>query len=355
LVAGSLLLAGCGGRGGPPEGKDTSTSGTQAKPALTVTAAAVRSAEVPRTVLASGAVHPWQEVIVGAEVGGYRVAEVLVDVGSVVRKGQVLVRLSTDMLNADVASRRAALRSAEARALNAAAALRRGKAVSASGALSAADLDRLEAEEVAAQAQVETSRSDLAMAELRLRYTQVIAPDDGVITARTVSVGQIAQAGGEMLRLLRQSRVEWRAEVPEAVMPQLRAGQPVTINTAAGQSIAGTVRTVAPTVQASNRTGLVYVDITRGEARPGMFARGTIETGRGAATLAPAASLVVRDGYGYLFVLGQGDVVQRRSVQSGSVHGDEVEILSGVQPGERVVVKGAGFLQDGDLVAVAQD
>lgn len=355
LLAGSALLAlaACGGRPGAGKpGGDAAAAA--AKPALTVTVAQVRSAEVAQTVLASGAIHPWQDVIISAEVGGYRVAEVLVDVGSTVRKGQVLVRLATDMLNADVASRRAALRSADARALNAAAALRRGETVSASGALSAADLDRLRADEVAAQAQVETARSDLAMAELRLRYTQVLAPDDGVVTARTVSVGQIAQAGTEMLRLLRQSRVEWRAEVPESQMGRLHSGQQVSLRSAAGDAIAGTVRTVAPTVQTNNRTGLVYVDITRGSARPGMFARGTIEVGRGPAALAPAAALVVQDGYSYLFLLGPDNKVQRRAVQTGDVHGNEVVIREGVSPGDTVIVKGAGFLQDGDLVAVSK-
>ena len=98
-----------------------------------------------------------------------------------------------------------------------------------------------------------------------------------MVTSRTVSVGQVAQAGAEMLRLLRQGRVEWRAEVPEAQLGLIKTGQSVSISSADGTLFAGKVRTVAPTVQTGNRTALIYADITSGTARPGMFARGTID------------------------------------------------------------------------------
>ena len=221
-----------------------------------------------------------------------------------------------------------------------------------SGALSQANLDTLQADQLATAAAVETARADVAMVELRLRYTQVTAPDDGTITSRTVSVGQIAQTGGEMLRLLRLGRIEWRAEVPEAQLMTLSTGLPVRIVTADGKAVQGKVRTIAPTVQTGNRTALVYADITGGQARPGMFARGEIETGTSEAMLVPVASLVVQDGYSYLFVLGDKDLVQRRLVHTGVVYGQDVEVLDGVKAGERVVVKGAGFLKDGDKVRI---
>jgi len=303
-------------------------------------------------VPATGTIYPWQEVIIAAEVGGYRVADVLVDVGTRVAKGQPLVRLSGDMLKADLDSKRAALRSAEAAEINASAALHRGEMVSTSGALSAADLDRLKSEQVAAQARVETARVDVSTSELRARYGTVTAPDSGVITARTVSVGQIAQAGAEMLRMLRQNRVEWRAEVPEAQLARIKVGQSATLLAVDGTTLNGKVRAVAPTVQTSNRTGLVYVDIVGGVARPGMFARGEIASGKGPAMLLPVSSVVMQDGYSYVFVLKDRNVVERRLVQQVGVHGDAMEIASGVAVGEIVAVKGAGFLKDGDTVTV---
>jgi len=292
-------------------------------------------------------------VVIGAEVGGYRVAEVLVDVGSRVQKGQPLVRLSTDMLEADLNSRRAALRSAEAAEINAAAALRRGESVVTAGALSAADLDRLKADHVAAQARVDSARSDVTTAELRLRYGTVTAPDSGTVTARTVSVGQIAQAGAEMLRMLRQDRVEWRAEIPEAQLAHVKAGQAAAVTTADGSRLMGRVRAVAPTIQPTTRIGLAYVDITGGNARAGMFARGTIAVGTGPGLLVPVASVVTQDGYNYVFVVQSDNRVERRRVTQAGVFGANIEIADGLTAGEVIAVKGAGFLKDGDPVSVA--
>ncbi len=323
--------------------------------ALTITTTAVSSEQLVRTIPATGSIYPWQEVIIGAEVGGYRVAEVLVDVGTHVKKDQPLVKLSSDMLEADLASRRAAMRSAQANESNAAAALKRGQSVVKSGALSAADLDKLNAEQVAAQAQVDTATTDVATSELRLRYATVRAPDAGTVTSRTVSVGQIAQAGSEMLRMLRQDRIEWRAEVPEAQLALIKAGQTVDVTAADGSVLKGRVRTVAPTIQTINRTGLVYVDITGGTARAGMFARGDIAAGRGPGLLVPVASVVVQDGYSYVFVLKGKNTVERRRVQQAGVHGDSLEIADGLVAGDVVAVKGAGFLKDGDTVAVASE
>ena len=312
----------------------------------------MKSEDIVRTVPATGSIYPWQEVIIGAEVGGYRVAEVLVDVGTRVAKGQPLVRLAGDMLQADLDSKRAALRSAQASEVNAAAALRRGEQVQTSGALSAADLDKLKADHIAAQARVETARADLTTSELRARYGTVTAPDSGVITSRTVSVGQIAQAGTEMLRMLRQNRVEWRAEVPEAQLSRIKVGQAATITAVDGSVLKGRVRAVAPTVQTTNRTGLVYVDIIGEGARPGMFARGQIDVGKGPALLLPVSSVVMQDGYSYVFVLKGKAMVERRRVQQVGVHGDDMEIADGVTAGEVIAVKGAGFLKDGDTVTV---
>jgi HlyD family secretion protein len=350
----AAVLSGCNRKGDADDKKTQSKAPPVAS--MTVTTTKVNAEEVVRAVPATGSIFPWQEVIISAEVGGYRVSEVLVDVGTRVQKGQVLLRMAGDMLKADLDSKRAALRSAEAADANAAAALRRGQSVSTSGALSAADLDRLKADGVAATAKVETARADLTTSELRSRYAAVTAPDSGTVTSRTVSVGQIAQAGTEMLRMLRQNRVEWRAEVPESQLSRIKTGQNVRVTAVDGTVLKGKVRAVAPTVQASNRTGLVYVDITGGgDARPGMFARGEIDAEKGMALLLPVASVVMQDGYAYVFVLKDKNVVERRHVEQVGVRGDNMEISEGVAAGEVVAVKGAGFLKDGDTVAVASE
>ncbi len=319
---------------------------------LSVTAVELQTRDVSRGITANGSVHPWQEIIIGPEVGGYRVARVNVDVGDKVRRDQELVRLSDVMLASDVSSKRANQQSAEAALANAAAALRRAQSLSTSGALSQADLDKLLSEQLAAKAQVEVARADLEAAELRLRYTHVTAPDDGVISVRTVAVGQIASVGGEMLRMVRQGRVEWRAEIPEARLREIKAGQLVKLTTADGSILDGKVRMVSPTIDSSTRAGLVYVDIASANARAGMFARGEILLENQQAQLAPIASVVIQDGYSYVFVVTDQQTVQRRRVETGMVKDNAIEIVAGIQRGERVVDKGAGFLKDGDRVNV---
>lgn len=321
--------------------------------AQAVTAQTLETVQVARGVTANGTVYAWEEIIVGPEVGGYRVAAVNVEVGDRVRKGAQLVQLSEDMLAAEVASKRANLEQARASLENSVAAYRRAQSLSGSGVLSQSDLDKLRTEELAARARVEVAKAELHSAELRLRHTRVTAPDDGVISARSVNVGQVAQVGTEMLRVLRQGRVEWRAEIPESRIREIRVGQTVKLTTADGTHLDGKVRAMAPTIESSTRAGLVYVDIpSTGAARPGMFARGEILLERSAASMAPLSSIVTQDGYTYVFVVTEQQVVARRRVETGAVRDKQIEIVSGVQPGERIVDKGAGFLKDGDPVRV---
>ena len=321
--------------------------------AQAVTAKTLETMQVPRGVTANGTVQAWQEIVIGPEVGGYLVAAVNVDVGDRVRKGQPLVQLSEDLLAAEVASKRANLEQAQASLANAAAAYRRAHSLSGSGALSQSDMDKLRSEELAARARVEVTKAELQTSDLRLRHTRVTAPDDGVISARSVNVGQVAQVGGEMLRLLRKGRVEWRAEIPESRMREIRVGQSVKLTTADGAQLEGKVRAIAPTVESSTRAGLVYVDLpANGGARPGMFARGEILLGQAAASMAALSSVVTQDGYAYVFVVDDQQLVARRRVETGAVRGTQIEIVSGVEPGERIVDKGAGFLKDGDRVRV---
>jgi HlyD family secretion protein len=312
-----------------------------------------RSEPFARTVVATGSVYAWQEAVIGPEVGGYRVAEVRVDVGDKVRKGQELVRLADEMVAAELASKKAAKAQADAQLITASSNLRRAESLDGSGAVSAQERERLKSEDLAARARVEATVSDVTASELKLRYTRVVAPDEGVITSRTVVVGQIAQAGGEMLRLLRQGRVEWRAEVPEARMREVKVGQSAKVTTADGTELVGTVRTVAPTVQSGTRTGLVYVDLPKPEgARPGMFARGEIEVSKSNAATLPLASVVVRDGFSYVFVVNDKQGVERRRIQTGTVRNGRVEILTGLTSNDRVVERGAGFLKEGDTIRV---
>ena len=306
-----------------------------------------------RKLVATGSIFAWQEVIIAPEVGGYQVATMKVEIGDRVKKNQELATLSSGILESQVTIAEASVKQAEASLANARAAQGRGEQMSASGNFARADLDTLRSNAIAAEAALATAQANLDAAQLRLRYTHVRAPDDGVITARSAVVGQVVQAGTEMMRLLRQGRVEWRAEVPEADLRTVKAGQDVSIMTSEGVELSGKVRSVAPTVQSGNRTGLVYVDLpARSGARPGMFARGEIETGSAPALMVPLASILVQDGYSYVFQIGADGTVRRLRVQTGVIQDSQVEITSGLKGGERLVASGVAFLSDGQRVEV---
>lgn len=324
-----------------------------ARPALTVTVVTPEPREMPLAVVANGSVFAWQEAAVGAEGGGWRLAEVRVNVGDRVRKGDVLAVFASELAEADLAQARAAVAEAEAALAEAAANARRARDLEATGALSAQQIQQYMTAERTAAARLEAQRAVARVQQLRLAQTRVLAPDAGVISARNATVGAVVPAGQELFRLIRQGRLEWRAEVAATDLARLRPGVRARLLPSGGEAIEGTVRMVAPTVDPATRNGLVYVDLPApAGARPGMFARGEFETGRSSGLTLPQTAVLLRDGFSVVFRVGADGKVAQTKVNTGRRVGDRVEIVSGLEAGARVVASGVGFLADGDLVKV---
>jgi RND family efflux transporter MFP subunit len=332
---------------------DKASAATAPRPALTVTVTTPLRATVATGVAANGNVAPWQEAIVGAEANGMRLAEVRVNVGDNVRKGQVLATFDSQMVNADLAQSRAAVAEAEAMLAEAAANAQRARDLQPSGALSAQQVAQLLTAERTAQARLEAVKAAQQVQQLRLQQAQVLAPDSGVISARSATVGAVVPAGSELFRLIRQSRLEWRGEVAATELAQIKPGQKVTVN-GGGAAVTGTVRMVAPTVDAATRNALVYVDLpdTAGRLKAGMFARGEFATGSSTALTLPQTAVLLRDGFSYVFTVAADGRVSQGKVSTGRRSGDRVEILQGLDEKARVVASGGGFLADGDTVRV---
>lgn len=324
------------------------------KPALTVKRAVVQQAAWPQTLAGTGSIAAWQEVIVGAEIGGQRLQLLMVDVGDRVKKGQVLAKLSPGTLEADLAASKAALLEAEASAREAGQTAQRVKTLQGSEALSPQAIDQALAADAAAQARVAAAKARVQADSLRLSYTQITAPDDGVINARIATPGALVQPGQELFRLQRGGRLEWRAEVPGAELAQLKAGQLVRVQPSGAPPVEGRIRRVAPQIDAQTRNGLVYVDLKGNEAlRAGLFARGDFVLGEAQALTLPQSAVLLRDGFSYVFRI-DGAKVRQTKVQVGRRSGDRVEVRSGLTAGAAVVESGVGFLADGDTVRVAQ-
>ncbi|MDM0012161.1 efflux RND transporter periplasmic adaptor subunit [Variovorax sp. J22P168] len=344
-------------RGKSSDAPDKKTEAA-ARPSLTVTVAKPESTELTVTLPANGNVAAWQEASVGSESNALKLAEVRVNVGDVVKKGQVLATFSTDSVQADVAQARASLAEARATAADATGTAARARTLQATGAMSQQQINQYQTAEQTAKARVEAAEAVLSAQQVRGRNTTVVAPDDGVISSRTATVGSVVAAGTELFRLIRQGRLEWRAEVTSAELGRIAAGTPAVITTASGAQVKGTVRSIAPTVDPQTRAALVYVDIPNAlqntGLKAGMFARGDFQLGRSSASTVPQASVVPRDGFNYLLLLQPDNRVAQLKVETGRRVGDRVEITTPLPADARVVVQGAGFLNDGDLVRVVE-
>jgi HlyD family secretion protein len=326
-----------------------------ARNALTVQATTPQKSEWPLKLQAAGSVGPWQEAVIGAETAGLRLTEVRAAVGDRVKRGQLLARLSSETLAAELAQTKAAQAEAEALLAEATAQADRGRQLATSGAYSQAQLTQMFTAERTAKARVESARARVKADEVRLAQTRIVAPDDGVISARWATEGAMAQPGQELFRLIRRERLEWRAEVPAADMVRLKPGLEATVTTASGQAVKGKVRIVGPVVDAQTRNGLVYVDLNPGsDARPGMFVRGEFAFGSSPGLTLPQSAVLLRDGFSYVHRLGADGKVTLTKVGVGRRVGDRVEITSGLAADARVVASGGAFLADGDTVKVVQ-
>lgn len=322
------------------------------KPALTVTVDKPQQGALDLQLTANGNIAAWQEAIIGTEADGLRLAEVLVNVGDPVKKGQVLATFATETVTADLAQIKANVAEAEANALEAKTNADRARSVT-TGALSAQQLTQYFAAEKTAKAKLLAQQAAVKVQELRLLKTKVLAPDSGVISSRTATLGAVLPKGQELFRLIRQSRLEWRAEVSAADLSRLPIGTTANIKTANDSAIKGKVRMIAPTVDPKTRLGLVYVDIpTSADFKAGMFTKGSFELGHSNAFTVQQQAVVVRDGFNYIFCLGPNNRVAQVKVQVGRRSGEQVEILAGLAANALFVVTGAGFLNDGDLVKV---
>jgi HlyD family secretion protein len=342
----TAFLAGCGES--PPDTE------TQTKAALTVELVSPVASDWPEWIEAVGSIAPWQESVIGAEVGDLRIEEVLVDVGDVVTKGQLLARFKGDTPAADLSMAQAAVAQWEASAALAHDKAIRARRLGSVGTISQEDLLQYESDEKTTAAQLASAKAQLQIQQLRVFHVEVRAPDDGVISSRSATVGTVANLGTELFRMIRQGRLEWRAAVPSDHVARITPRQPVTLTPDRDSAITGVVRQVSPVVDSGTLNGTVYVDLhdPRG-LRAGMFISGKLLFPVRPALHVPESALVFRDGYQYLMKVEVTNRVRQIKVTTGRRTDQAVEILgSGVTTTDRIVRSGGSFLNEGDHVRV---
>ncbi|MDY0980650.1 MULTISPECIES: efflux RND transporter periplasmic adaptor subunit [Stenotrophomonas] len=344
------LVTACGGKDEKAEAEAAAASS-----ALPVSLATVQQQTMARTVLVSGPVSAYEEMQLGVEISGQRVTALPVDVGQWVKQGQVLLQLDHRTLDSELAQADASLKQAQAAQDLARMNYERSAKLAAQQLISESSLDELRANRINAEAQTATARAARDAAKLRRDFADLRAPADGLISKRLVQPGQVVSGGTELLRLIRDGRLEWRAELPEDQLTGVAVGNTVELPYA-GAVVTGRIRAVTPGVDAQTRTGTLYADLPEpGTLKPGVYVEGRIVTGEGPVLTLPTAAIVQRDGHSYVFTVNDKQQAARLRVRTGQAVQGRTAILEGVKAGDRVVVDGAGFLGEGDRVRVVAD
>ncbi|HVF23068.1 MAG TPA: efflux RND transporter periplasmic adaptor subunit [Pyrinomonadaceae bacterium] len=405
LIAAGVFLSSCGGSRANSRKEETPAEAAANAPVDVTTAAAIRR-DLPRFFEATGSLAGDQQTDVAPQTSG-KVVAVGVDIGSFVRRGQMLVKiddaelkLRVDQAVAQVEQAKANVRQAEekiglrpgqkfdpTRVSEVAAAkvtfdlaernFRRAEKLIESGDVSRSfydeqrarrDQSREQYEVALAQARqnyaaVEVARtnvanteSQLALARKNLSYAIIPAPIDGFVSERTADLGEYVSPQQKVATIVRTNPLRIRIDIPEQSISEVKVGQSVSVTTSAwpDKNFAGRVARIAPNVSAQSRTLSVEAEIENGSGalKPGQFATVRILQERSdPAVLVPARAVVTEAGVSRVFVIKDGRAEQR-VVQTGQTEADLIEVKNGVAADEQVATSGLERLSDG--VAVKQ-
>jgi RND family efflux transporter MFP subunit len=404
LAAVGVFIASCGGSKANVRKEETAANSQPV--VVEVTTAAAIKRDLPRFFEATGSLAGDQQTDVAPQTAG-KVVAVGVDIGSQVRRGQMLVRLDdaelklrVDQAAAQVEQAKAAVRQAEEkiglrpgqafdpnRVAEVAAArvtlelaeknLVRAEKLIESGDVSRSFYDEQRARrdqlkeqyEVAlaqarqnfagvdvARTNVANAQAQLALARKNLSYAVIPAPIDGYVAERTADLGEYVSPQQKVVTLVRTNPLRIRIDIPEQAIPEVRQGQSVSITTSAwpDRNFSGRVARIAPNVSATSRTLTVEAEIenSNGVLKPGQFATVRILQERAEpAVLVPARAVVTDAGVSRVYVIKNGHAEQRL-VQTGQTEGDLIEIKNGIAADELIATSNMEQLSDG--IAVKQ-
>lgn len=330
-------LAACGPRDEPVQPAGTSA----ALPAIQAAIVEVRNVSVPLRVEVTGQVASVTQATLSSQIQA-AVKEVRVREGTSVKKAETLVLLDDRDLRADLAR-------AEAEADNAKAHLKRMRDLFTQDSVARQELEN-------AERTFKVAEANRAAARTRVSYTVVTAPFNGLVTEKLIHAGELASPGRPLLRLEDPQHLRLEVTVAEGDLKSLSRGDqvPVTIDALAGQSLAGSVAQILPTGDPATHTVLVKIDLpSTSGLTAGMFGRMQLDKGTGRTLVVPRTSVIERGDLTGVYVVGSDSLAHLRWAKLGRAVGDQVEVLSGLNQGERVLVQGSQG-SDGARVEIAQ-
>jgi RND family efflux transporter MFP subunit len=366
---------------------DRQQSKTDAAPAAPVVE--VQRGQLANTLQVAGEFIPYQEVELHAKVAGY-IKQINVDIGDRVKAGQVLATLDIPELEAQVQGASAGVRQTREQITRAKSEVQQAQAnydalhaeserlqqasKAQPGLIAQQELDDARAKDQSAAAQIDAAKSALSATEQQLGvsqadqlhyssladYSRITAPFTGVVTWRYADTGALIQAGtsnaGSMpvVKLAQVDVLRLRLPVPEALAPFVHIGDTAQIEVQAlNKSFSGTVKRDTDALDPSTRTMQVEIDVPnpKGELQPGMYAQVTLDVKRaGNALVVPIQSVDESGSQPTVMLVDGSNHVQKRAVQVGISTANRIEILSGLEAGDRIVATNLSSYQPGELV-----
>ena len=349
--------------------------------ALSVSVSRAQLRPLRETLLVTGTLVAREELLVGAQLDGVRIVDIVHEVGDQVAAGALLARLDRETLDAQLAQTQASLTRADASIAQARSVisealasqteadnnLARAQRLRSSGTLSVETLQQHETQAKVAAARVVASREGLNVAEaeravvhaqlreleVKLKRSEIRTPHAGLISQRNARLGAVVSSSGEPLfRVVRDGCIELAAEVPESQLPRLSVGQTVTVNPAGSErSLQGTIRLIDPSVNPTTRLGRVLIQLPLDSAlRTGSFARGVVDIAQRQAVSVPQSAVLFGAQGAYLQVVNAQGQVEQRVVEIGLKGEGRVEIRNGLTAGEHVITRAGSFVRHGDMV-----
>lgn len=304
------------------------------------------------SLVATGDLVPREEAAVTPEVSGYRVVNVLADVGDNVRAGQVLARLDPALIETQIAQQAAVVQQAQAQADQAADQAERTNGMDGSGDLPQEQINQRRFQAAAAAATVKAQRAALRDLQVRREKLAVTAPVGGVILERTVRPGDGASAGqGTWFRLARDGQIELQAQLAESELARVRVGQSALVTLPSGATATGRVRLICPQIDQKSKLGYVRLTLpVRADIRAGGFGRAAFGDSADQGLSVPESALRYDAAGASVMVVGGDDRVRRVPVKTGERGGGWVRLTAAPPIGARVVQNAAALLVDGDKV-----
>ncbi|MGB3290768.1 MAG: efflux RND transporter periplasmic adaptor subunit, partial [Burkholderiaceae bacterium] len=310
------------------------------KKAVAVEATPVEQVALPRGVSAVGSLRSENSVILRPEIAG-RISEINFTEGGKVKKGQVLLRLDNSVA-------KAALQQAQANLSLASSQHRRAVELVKQGFISKQARDE-------AGSNLRVQQAAEALAKAHLDKTAILAPFDGLIGLRNVSVGDYVSSGTDLAPIESIDPLQVDFRIPEQFLSEVHEGVKLALSFDAlpGQSREGQVGAISPLVDVGGRSILLRANVPNsdGALRPGMFARVRLQFSDDQALVVPETALVPSGEEQYVFRIVDGRA-ERVVVQVGQRRGGRVEIVTGLKPNDQVITAGLQKVRDGDQVQV---